>query len=87
MPDEQPTRDPLERALNLEREILYQLTELEDNQPLWTIEDLEREIDQHGIIDYVRPLQRAGLLHRTSDGHIFASRATVRFVQLVGQAS
>lgn len=86
MPDEQPIRDPLERALNLEREILYQLTEPEDNQPLWTIEDLEREIGQRDIIDYVRPLQRAGLLHRTSDGHVFASRATVRFVQMVGRA-
>jgi hypothetical protein len=86
MPDEQPIRDPLERALNLEREILYHLTEPEDNQPLWTIEELEREMDQHGIIDYVRPLQRAGLLHRTSDGHVFASRATVRFVQMVGRA-
>jgi hypothetical protein len=84
MPDQQPTRDPLEKALATEREILYALTDPSDIQPLWTIEDLAREMDEPDVVHYVRMLQRAGLVHRTSDGHVFASRAAVRQIQLVG---
>ena len=85
MPDEQPTPDPLDKARQIERDILYLLTELEDNQPLWTLEDLAREMEEPGITDYVRPLQRSGLVHRTSEGHVFASRAAVRHIQMVGR--
>jgi hypothetical protein len=84
MPDEQPMRDPLEKARERERDILYLLTEPEDNQPLWTLEDLAREIEEPDITSYIRPLQCSGLLHRTSDGHVFASRAAVRHIQMVG---
>lgn len=31
--------------------------------------------------------QRSGLIHRTSDGHVFASRAAVLMLQLDQQAS
>jgi hypothetical protein len=84
MPDEQPIRDPLERGRDIEREILYLLTDPEDNQPLWTLADLGRELGESDIAQYVKPLQRSGLVHRTSDGHVFASRAAVRQTQLVG---
>lgn len=86
MPDEQPTH-PLERARQIERDILYLLTDPEDNQPLWTLEDLAREIEQPEIMQYINPLQRAGLIHRTSDGHVFASRAAVRHIQMVGHGT
>lgn len=85
MPDEQPIFvDPLDKARATELRILYALTDPEDNQPLWTLEDLAREIDEPEVRHYVRMLQRAGLVHCTSDGHVFASRAAVHQIQLVG---
>jgi hypothetical protein len=84
MPDQQPIHDPLRQARETERDILYLLTDPEDGQPLWTLEDLGREMGEREIIDYIDPLQRAGLVHRTSDGHVFASRAAVRHIQMVG---
>jgi hypothetical protein len=84
MPDQQPIHDPLRKARETELDILYLLTDPEDNQPLWTLEDLGRETEKPEIIDYILSLQQAGLVHRTSDGHVFASRAAVRQIQLVG---
>jgi hypothetical protein len=84
MPDQQPTRDPAEHDRQRELEIIYLLTDPADNQPLWTLEDLAREMDERDIMPYVRRLQGAGIVHRTSDGHIFASRAAIRQVQIVG---
>jgi hypothetical protein len=84
MPEQQPTPDPAERALEAEREILYVLTRPDDNQPLWSLEDLAREMDDPQVVDSVNALHRAGLVHRTSDGYVFASRAAVRHIQLVG---
>jgi hypothetical protein len=51
---------------------------------LWTLEDLAREVDEPEVRHYVRMLQRAGLVHCTSDGHVFVSRAAVHQIQLVG---
>jgi hypothetical protein len=83
MPDEKPT--PAEKNHDAsELSSIYLLTDPEDNQPLWALEDLARELDEPEAIIYVRRLQEAGLVHRTSDGHVFASRAAVRQVQLVG---
>jgi hypothetical protein len=84
MPDQERIHDPLRKARETERDILYLLTDLEDNQPLWTLEDLGREMGEREIIDYIDPLRRAGLVHCTSDGHVFASRAAVRHIQMVG---
>jgi hypothetical protein len=84
MPDQERIHDPLRKAREVERDILYVLTDPEDNQPLWTLEDLGREMGEREIIDYINPLQRAGLVHCTSDGHVFASRAAVRHIQMVG---
>jgi hypothetical protein len=84
MPDEQPTHDRLRKDRETELDILYLLTDPEDNQPIWTLEDLAREIEKPEIIDYILPLQQAGLVHRTADGHVFASRAAIRQIQLVG---
>jgi len=83
MPDEQPTFIGKDHEA-IELNIVYLLTDPEDNQPLWALEDLARELDEPEALHYVRMLQRAGLVHRTSDGHVFASRAAVRQVQLVG---
>jgi hypothetical protein len=84
MPDAQPIPDLAAQAREVERDILYLLTDPDDNQPLWTLEDLAREMAESDILSYIDPLRRAGLVHRTSDGHVFASRAAVRQVQNVG---
>jgi hypothetical protein len=84
MPDQQPIHDPLRKHRETERDILYVLTDPDDNQPLWTLEDLGREMNEPEIIDYIDPLRRAGLIHCTSDGHVFASRAAIRHIQMVG---
>ena len=84
MPDQQPIHDSLAKARETERDILYVLTDPDDNQPLWTLEDLGREMNEPEIIDYIDPLRRSGLVHCTSDGHVFASRAAIRHIQMVG---
>jgi hypothetical protein len=86
---EQPIPDAAERWDTIERDALYLLTGSDDHQPLWSVEDLGRELelpkDGMHAIDVVRGLQRAGLIHHTSDGHVFATRPAVRLVQIVGQ--
>jgi len=87
MPDEQPTLPCRNDSDTVQRDILYALTEPEDNQPLWSIEDLARELEDRNVIDSVQALQRAGLINRTSDGYVFATRAAVRHIQMVGRVS
>lgn len=84
MSDENPTRAPGERWEALELMILDLLT---DDPPIWSVEDLGRELsDPPGVEDAVRGLREAGLAHQTSDGFVFASRAAVRMVELTGRA-
>lgn len=65
-------------------DVLYALTHPEEIKPLWTIEELVCEVEEYDVEALVKALQRAGLVYRTSDGHVFASRAAVRHIQLVG---
>jgi hypothetical protein len=53
---------------------------------LWTVEDLALEMETPTIIDSVNALYRAGLVRRTSDGYVFATRPAVCLIQLVGRA-
>jgi hypothetical protein len=80
------TIDPV-RAFNMaQRDVLYFLTNPDDCQPVWSVEDLGRALDNPvRAIDAVGELRRAGLIHQTSDGHVFATRAGVRLVQIVGR--
>ena len=86
MPD-QDTRDPAERYDALERDVLYLLTDPESGQPLWSVEDIERELETHDPMVPIRGLLRAGLIHQTTDGFVFATRAAVRWVQMLGHVS
>ena len=70
---------------DLERDVLYLLTDPERYQPVWSVEDIGREIESDEPMVPVRGLLSAGLIHRTSDGFVFATRAAVRLVQIVGQ--
>ncbi len=82
MPDENPT--PAERWDDLERDTLYLLTG--DDLPIWSVEDIGRSIEHPGSAeDIVRHLRSDGLIHQTSDGYVFATRAAFRLVQMVGQ--
>jgi hypothetical protein len=78
--------DPV-RAFNMaQRDVLYFLTNPDDYQPVWSIDDLGRVLDNSvGAVDAVGELRRAGLIHQTSDGHVFATRAGVRLVQIIGR--
>lgn len=80
---DQPTPKPLRPLDEMERDVLYLLTN--EDQPVWTVEDIGRAIDDHiGAIDAVGGLRRAGLLIQTSDGHVFATRAGYRAVAMIG---
>jgi hypothetical protein len=68
-----------------ERDVLYLLTRPEDGQPIWSLDDIGRDIESADDADVAtRGLHQAGLIHRTSDGFVFATRAAVRMVQMVG---
>jgi len=70
----------------MERDVLYLLTEPDDCQPLWSAEDIGREIESSDPMGPIYGLLRVGLIYRTSDGFVFASRAGVRMAQLVDLA-
>ncbi|HXP37870.1 MAG TPA: hypothetical protein VN817_08900 [Solirubrobacteraceae bacterium] len=78
--------DPARAYDEMERDVLYLLTEPSDGQPLWSVEDIGREIESKEAMTSVRGLMRAGLVNQTSDGFVFATRAGVRMAQLVERA-
>jgi hypothetical protein len=84
MPDEKPTQDPAERFDAMERNVIYLLTG--DDLPIWSIEDIGRNLeDPVGVEDAIQGLYNAGLIHKSSDGYVFATRAAWRMVQIVSQ--
>jgi hypothetical protein len=76
---------PNDRLNRVEQEILYLLTGMKGEQPIWSLEDLGREVDDSDDAEVsVAGLLQAGLINRTSDGFVFATRAGVRAIQMVG---
>ncbi len=67
-----------------EREALYLLTDPDRYPPIWSIAEVGRQIEYFDPEAVIRPLCNAGLVHRTSDGFVFASVAAFRMVQMVG---
>lgn len=85
MPDEKPIPGLAEQYDAMEREVLYLLT---NGLPIWSVEDIGRDIeDPMDAVDVVRGLRRAGLVHQTSDGYVFATRAGFRMVEIVGKVA
>jgi DNA-binding HxlR family transcriptional regulator len=49
-----------------------------ENQRPWSMEEIVREIgDEIMVTDAIANLRAAGLVHRTSDNFVFATRAAV----------
>jgi hypothetical protein len=62
---------------------LYELTA--GSEPIWSVEDLGRSIeDAIGAVDAVAGLRAAGLIHKTTDGFVFATHAGHRAVTMIG---
>ncbi|HUN79121.1 MAG TPA: hypothetical protein VMU32_09390 [Solirubrobacteraceae bacterium] len=81
-----PLPTPGERLNQLELLVLHLMTG--DEQQVWSVEDLGRELDDAArVIDAVRELRTAGLIHQTSDGFVFATRAAVRLIEVVGKVA
>jgi len=81
MPDENPTPDPAHLFDVAECEVLHLLTK--GDQPIWSPDDLGRVLmDRIKASDAIGALRRAGLIHQTSDGHVFAAHAGVRAMQV-----
>jgi hypothetical protein len=86
MPDQPTPECPAVRLDGAERDLLYLLTEPGDGQPVWSVPDLARQLANTRDADVaISGLLQAGLIYQTSDGFVFASRAAVRMVQMVGQ--
>jgi hypothetical protein len=78
----QDTRTPAQRMEQAERRVLYLLT---DEQPVWSMDDLAREVEStEDARIAVQELLAAGLAAKAGDGCVFATRATVRLVELIG---
>jgi hypothetical protein len=85
MPD-QSIPDVAARYDTLEQMVLYAMTG--DAQPIWSVEDLGRDLDDlAGAEDAIRGLHTAGLVYQTSDGYVFATRAACRMVEIVGKVA
>jgi hypothetical protein len=82
---ENPIPDPAGEQDNAEREVLYLLTGQGGSQPLWSLSDLGRMLESEDDAEVaVDALRRSGLIHKTADGSVFATRAGARMVQLTG---
>jgi hypothetical protein len=78
-PNEQERKwDEMERAL------LYLLTDPDHYPTPWSVPDIGRELDYFDPDAVVWPLRNAGLVHKTTDGFVFATAAAFRMVRIVG---
>jgi hypothetical protein len=83
MPEQ--TNEPMRQWDVMEREVVYLLTDPGQHPAIWSIADVGREIEYFDPAAVIRPLCNAGLVHRTSDGFVFATAAAFHMVQMVGQ--
>jgi hypothetical protein len=82
MPDEPNEQE--RKWDDLERALLYLLTDPDHYPTLWSVADLSRELDYFDADSVVNPLRNAGLVHKTADGFVFATAAAFRMVRIVG---
>lgn len=82
MPDENPTR--ARDFGDMERDVVYLLADPCRTPTVWSLPDIGREIETDDPEAVILPLQRAGLVHKTSDGFVLATPAAFHLVSLVG---
>jgi hypothetical protein len=84
MPDEQPTPDPRNDEARVDWLILDLLID-ENRQRPWAAAEVAREHGhEENAIDALDRLHGAGLINKTGDGFVFASRAAVRYNEITG---
>jgi predicted transcriptional regulator len=84
MPDEQPTPIDSEQAEYATDETVLDLLILGDSQRPWTTRELALEIGSQAVVeDAIANLHAAGLVHRTSDGFVFAARPAIRYHDII----
>lgn len=82
MSDTEPTPMPAESKTRTESTIMSLLLVQDDQRP-WSTEELIREIGRElDTRDAIADLHAVGLLHRTTDGFVFATRAATHLDQL-----
>jgi hypothetical protein len=86
MSETQPSQDdPARAADEVEREVIYLLTDDPEGHRPWSVQEVGNEIESQGeAADALRGLARAGLIHCDSDDFVFATRAAIRFRELAG---
>jgi hypothetical protein len=83
---ENPTPETAsEQHERLQRDALYLLTGEDGAQPVWSVSDIARELEGGEDAEIaVDGLIRSGLAYKTREDFVFASRAGVRMVAMVG---
>lgn len=73
---------PAESKTRTESTIMSLLLVQDDQRP-WSTEELIREVGRElDVRDAISDLHAVGLLHRTTDGFVFATRAATHLDQL-----
>jgi hypothetical protein len=91
MPDNPTPREKLTRGDrnfgDMERDVVYLLTEPCQLPTLWSVADIGREMQYFDPEALILPLQCAGLVYKTSDDFVFATPAAFRMASLVEHAA
>jgi hypothetical protein len=82
MPDEQRTPDPEKDEARIDWLVLDLLIDPDRQRP-WSVGEVIREHGhEQNALDGLDRLHGAGLIHKTSDGFVFASRPAVRYSEI-----
>ena len=82
MPDEQPTL-PAEEEAQAEWAVLNLLIDQDEQRPRSVEEVIRERGNRVDALDAIDRLHSVGLIHRTGE-FLFATRAAIRFSQIVG---
>jgi hypothetical protein len=81
MSDANPTPTTAEELDANEGLVLMYLTDSDEQRP-WSLDEVVREFGSQSAIDAINALVAAGLVHRSSDGFLWATRAAVHAARI-----